>query len=243
MDSKAVNLVPDVLAIQQLLNGIAYSGGGPQPNLVVDGLCGKKTQSAIQQFELKQFGWKLADGRVDPGGQTLACMNQLSTSLEPVEEDDEALRCHPAPGVAGGMTAMFSRGFTHNLAAAAATATAPGASPRTQSALLRTLFVDEIILLCLRWHFRFELFYRDLFEILSEHGLVIAHKSILRCVICYAGTCEKRWRRFERAVGGIGRADDLAKPSRSFEASGRVEGTASLRTRRRHDNNSWERMR
>jgi transposase-like protein len=52
-------------------------------------------------------------------------------------------------------------------------------------------FADEMILLCLRWYFRFKLSDRDLVEILSERGLVIAHSTILRWVICYAEMCEK----------------------------------------------------
>ena len=34
-------------------------------------------------------------------------------------------------------------------------------------------FEDDIILLCLRWYFRFKLSYRDLAEILGERGLSI----------------------------------------------------------------------
>ena len=62
-------------------------------------------------------------------------------------------------------------------------------------------FEDDIILLCLRWYFRFKLSYRDLVEILGERGLSILHSTILRWVVRYADTCEKRWRRFERPVG------------------------------------------
>jgi transposase-like protein len=69
-------------------------------------------------------------------------------------------------------------------------------------------FEDEIILLCLRWYFRFKLSYRDLVQMLSERGLVIAHSTILRWVVHYAEACEKRWRRFERPVGGSWRADE-----------------------------------
>src|SRR5262245_65266382 len=69
-------------------------------------------------------------------------------------------------------------------------------------------FEDEIILLCLRSYFRFELSYRDLVEILSERGLVIAHSTILRWVTCYAEACDQRWRRFGRKVGGSWRADE-----------------------------------
>ena len=63
-------------------------------------------------------------------------------------------------------------------------------------------FDDDIILLCLRWYFRFKLSYRDLGAILGERGLSISHTTILRWVIRYAETCEKRWHRFERPVGG-----------------------------------------
>ena len=56
-------------------------------------------------------------------------------------------------------------------------------------------FEDDIILLCLRWYFRFKLSYRDLVAILGERGLLIAHTTILRWGIRYAETCEKRWRR------------------------------------------------
>ena len=69
-------------------------------------------------------------------------------------------------------------------------------------------FEDDIILLCLRWYFRFKISYRDLVEMLSERGLIIAHTTILRWVVRYAETCEKRWRRFERPVDGSWRVDE-----------------------------------
>ena len=63
-------------------------------------------------------------------------------------------------------------------------------------------FDDEIIPLSLRWYFRFKLSYRDLVQMLSERGVVIAHSTILRWVVCYAQACEKRWQRFQKPVGG-----------------------------------------
>ena len=69
-------------------------------------------------------------------------------------------------------------------------------------------FEDDIILLCLRWYFRFKLSYRDLVAILGERGLSISHTTILRWVVRYAETCEKRWNRFERPVGGSWRVDE-----------------------------------
>ena len=69
-------------------------------------------------------------------------------------------------------------------------------------------FEDDIILLCRRWYLRFNLSYRDLVAILGERGLSISHTTILRWVVRYADTCEKRWRRFERPVGGSWRVDE-----------------------------------
>ena len=78
-------------------------------------------------------------------------------------------------------------------------------------------FEDEIILLCLRWYFRFKLSYRDPVAILGERGLSISHTTILRWVVRYADTCEKRWRRFERPVGGSWRVKDSQTPVRNSD--------------------------
>ena len=72
----------------------------------------------------------------------------------------------------------------------------------------RRWFDDAIILLCLRWYFRFKLSYRDRVAILGERGLSISHTTILRWVVRYDETCEKRWSRFERPVGGRWRVDE-----------------------------------
>ena len=58
-------------------------------------------------------------------------------------------------------------------------------------------FEGDIILLCLRWYFR-----------VGERGLSISHTMILRWVVRYAETCEKRWGRFEQPVGGSWRVDE-----------------------------------
>lgn len=67
---KGKNLKEDVLRVQDALNAIPASEGAPAKLLTPDGIAGPKTCSAIQNFQLKQFGWRLADGRVDPGGAT-----------------------------------------------------------------------------------------------------------------------------------------------------------------------------
>ncbi|MPZ21794.1 MAG: hypothetical protein GEV06_28510, partial [Luteitalea sp.] len=68
----------DVMVIQRALNDVPPDQGRPEPPLVVDGICGPKTKKGIQAFQLKHFGWKGADGRVDPDKQTIAKLNELS---------------------------------------------------------------------------------------------------------------------------------------------------------------------
>jgi hypothetical protein len=67
-----------VIVIQRALNDVPPDQGQPAPLLVVDGICGPKTKNAIQKFQLKHFGWKGADGRVDPDHQTIAKLNELA---------------------------------------------------------------------------------------------------------------------------------------------------------------------
>ncbi|MDP2897758.1 MAG: peptidoglycan-binding domain-containing protein [bacterium] len=71
-----VNRPPDVKTVQELLNKVPPPEGGPKVRLAVDGICGPKTINAIQTFQLRHFGWKGADGRVDPNGPTLAKLNE-----------------------------------------------------------------------------------------------------------------------------------------------------------------------
>ena len=73
------NLPDDVITVQQLLDQVPLSQGGPMPLLEVDGLCGPKTINAIQRFQLHHFGWAGADGRVDTAGPTLAKLNEFDS--------------------------------------------------------------------------------------------------------------------------------------------------------------------
>jgi transposase-like protein len=41
-------------------------------------------------------------------------------------------------------------------------------------------FDREIIVLCVRWHLRYKLSFRDLVEMMAERGLSLAHTTILR---------------------------------------------------------------
>ena len=71
-----VNRPGDVSTIQYCLDQVPPVDGGPNPPLKVDGLCGPKTIKAIRDLQQKHFGWQGCDGRIDPGRQTLAKLNE-----------------------------------------------------------------------------------------------------------------------------------------------------------------------
>lgn len=79
-----VNIPKDVQTIQESLNRIPIDQGGAQPPLKLDGIAGPKTNAAIQKFQIKHFGWSGADGRVDPGRQTLAKINEILDANAPM---------------------------------------------------------------------------------------------------------------------------------------------------------------
>jgi len=74
-----VNRAGDVAAIQDALNRVPAHEGGTPPNkkLPVSGTCGPQTIEAIQLFQLKQFGWPGADGKIFPNGETHTRLNQI----------------------------------------------------------------------------------------------------------------------------------------------------------------------
>jgi len=69
-------------------------------------------------------------------------------------------------------------------------------------------FDQEIVVLCVRWYLSFKLSSRDLAAMMGEHGLAIAHTTILRWVQHYTPEFEKRWKRYARPVGGCWRMDE-----------------------------------
>lgn len=71
------NLKADVIRIQDTLNAIPAAEGTPARLLSLDGIAGPKTCEAIRQFQLKHFGFRGADGRVDPGGQSERRLGEL----------------------------------------------------------------------------------------------------------------------------------------------------------------------
>ena len=71
-----INKPNDVFNIQYGLDQVAPVDGGPTPPLKIDGICGPKTIAAIRAFQQKHFGWSGCDGRIDPGKQTIAKLNE-----------------------------------------------------------------------------------------------------------------------------------------------------------------------
>jgi transposase-like protein len=53
-------------------------------------------------------------------------------------------------------------------------------------------FEREIIILCVRWYWRYKLSYRDLVEIMAERGLAVAHTTIMRWLQRLIPEFEKR---------------------------------------------------
>src|SRR3982751_557161 len=59
----------DVKLVQDALNYVRPTLGGPDPKLDVDSGCGPLTVAAIEKFQKKELGW--TDSRVDPDKRTI----------------------------------------------------------------------------------------------------------------------------------------------------------------------------
>ena len=81
----ARNKPDDVRIIQEALNRVTVAGepGGSIPFLLVDGLCGPKTNAAIARFQQVQL--KIFDGVIEPNKKTIIKLNQI---LKTVSDDD-----------------------------------------------------------------------------------------------------------------------------------------------------------
>jgi len=85
------NIPVDVNKIANALNRISVADGGTlgaSPDKRLDetsGVVTEKLLTAIQTFQLKQFGWPGADRRVFPGGQTITRINELLPDPGPIE--------------------------------------------------------------------------------------------------------------------------------------------------------------
>ena len=62
----------------------------------------------------------------------------------------------------------------------------------------RLRFPVAIILLCVRWYCKYGISYRDLAEMMQEHGVEVDPTTIMRWHYRYAPELEKRVRRFQK---------------------------------------------
>lgn len=74
--SNGANHEDDVTEIQTLLDVIPAAAGGAEPQIDIDGWCGKNTNAAILHFQKTQK-MPVLDGRVDPGKSTIKRLNEL----------------------------------------------------------------------------------------------------------------------------------------------------------------------
>lgn len=75
------NKSDDVSTVQEALNDVPASDGGPTLALTVDGIAGPLTIAAIEKYQRKHLGW--CDGRVDPAGPTIHALNGGGGNVPP----------------------------------------------------------------------------------------------------------------------------------------------------------------
>jgi transposase, IS6 family len=76
------------------------------------------------------------------------------------------------------------------------------------SVFKRRRFPAEIMLLCVRWYCRYGISYRDLEEMMGEHGVAVDHVTLYRWVQCYAPELEKRVRWYQGYRSSSWRVDE-----------------------------------
>ncbi|MGE0246072.1 MAG: peptidoglycan-binding protein [Pyrinomonadaceae bacterium] len=104
------NLRDDVSQIQDALNRVGPSNGGPVIKLVVDGFVGPKTVRAIEDFQRTQFPGKFPDGRVDPGQRTVGRLNELLVA-PPTFNDEMVPAFGGVPNFNNQIVPAFGNGF------------------------------------------------------------------------------------------------------------------------------------
>lgn len=74
------NVRADVKVVQALLNNFVAAFG--LKTLEVDGYCGRASVAAIRHFQAAILGYLRPDGRIDPGGRTMAALVARADELE-----------------------------------------------------------------------------------------------------------------------------------------------------------------
>jgi IS6 family transposase len=69
-------------------------------------------------------------------------------------------------------------------------------------------YVPDVILLCVRWYYRYQLSYRDVEEMMRERGLDVDHSTVFHWVQRYAPEINKRVRQHLRMSGTSYRVDE-----------------------------------
>jgi peptidoglycan hydrolase-like protein with peptidoglycan-binding domain len=106
----------DVIVIQRLLNAVPANRGGQQVSLVVDGIVGSKTISAISRFQSSHS--LIADGRIDCSKSSIKkllplvrSLNLLPTDLPSIAKPDQRVVSALSPGVSGSQTRSSVTGW------------------------------------------------------------------------------------------------------------------------------------
>ena len=76
-----VNHPADVTYVQQLLNQISLSRGGPNPPFMLLGAAGDNLNAAILRFQQANCSG-IADGRIDPGGPTIRQLTAMADASD-----------------------------------------------------------------------------------------------------------------------------------------------------------------
>ncbi|MGE0759049.1 MAG: peptidoglycan-binding protein [Pirellulaceae bacterium] len=92
------NQPEDVRTIQEALNRVPESQGGPAVALVVDGIAGQRTQAAIAKFQRHHFGW--ADGLIERNKRTHQRLREV-LGIAPSDSSDGGV-APPQAGSPGG---------------------------------------------------------------------------------------------------------------------------------------------
>ena len=69
-------------------------------------------------------------------------------------------------------------------------------------------YQNDILLQCVRWYLRYAVTYRDLVEMMSERGVLVAHTTIMRWVHEYGPLLDKRIRRKLKKTGDSWKLDE-----------------------------------